>query len=87
MRPALDCGTCTNRGDDGRKRLVGLACANAGGHAPWRGLPRDPGGRGACDVRLVTSDAHDGLVRAIMDVYPEALCSPHLCAQFVVSAR
>ena len=59
-------------GDDGRKHLVGLACANAGGHASWRGLPRDPGGRGACDVRLVTSDAHDGLVRAIREVYPEA---------------
>ncbi len=59
-------------GDDGRRRLVGLACANAGGHASWRGLPRDPGGRGACDVRLVTSDAHDGLAGAIREVYPEA---------------
>ena len=59
-------------GDDGRRRLVGLACANAGGYASWRGLPRDLEGRGACDVRLVTSDAHDGLAGAIMDAYPEA---------------
>ena len=59
-------------GDDGRRRLVGLACANAESYASWRGLPRDPGGRGACDVRLVTSDAHDGLAGAIREVYPEA---------------
>ena len=59
-------------GDDGRRRLVGLACANAGGHASWRGLPRDPGGRGVRDARLVTSDAHDGLAGAIRDACPEA---------------
>lgn len=59
-------------GDDGRKHFVGLACANAESYASWRGLPRDPGGRGACDVRLVTSDAHDGLAGAIREVYPEA---------------
>ena len=59
-------------GDDGRRRLAGLACANAGGHASWRGLPRDPGGGGACDVRLAASDAHAGLAGAIMDACPEA---------------
>ena len=64
--------TAIGVGDDGRKHFVGLACANAESYASWRGLPRDPGGRGACDVRLVTSDAHDGLVRAIREVYPEA---------------
>ena len=64
--------TAIGVGDDGRRRLVGLACANAESYASWRGLPRDLEGRGACDVRLVTSDAHDGLVRAIREVYPEA---------------
>ncbi len=59
-------------GDDGRRRLVGLACANAGGHASWRGLPRDPGGRGACGVRLAASDAHDGLAGAARGACPEA---------------
>ena len=64
--------TAIGVGDDGRKHFVGLTCANAESYASWRGFPRDPGGRGACDVRLVTSDAHDGLVRAIREVYPEA---------------
>ena len=64
--------TAIGVGDDGRRRLVGLACANAGGYASWRGLPRDLEGRGVRNVRLVTSDAHDGLVRAIREVYPEA---------------
>ena len=64
--------TAIGVGDDGRRRLVGLACANAESYASWRGFPRDLEGRGACDVRLVTSDAHDGLAGAIREVYPEA---------------
>ena len=64
--------TAIGVGDDGRKHFVGLACANAESYASWRGLPRDLEGRGVRNVRLVTSDAHDGLAGAIMDVYPEA---------------
>lgn len=59
-------------GDDGRKHFVGLACANAESYASWRGFPRDLEGRGVRNVRLVTSDAHDGLAGAIMDACPEA---------------
>ena len=59
-------------GDDGRKHFVGLACANAESYASWRGFPRDLEGRGVRNVRLVTSDAHDGLAGAIREVYPEA---------------
>ena len=64
--------TAIGVGDDGRKHFVGLACANAESYASWRGFPRDLEGRGVRNVRLVTSDAHDGLVRAIREVYPEA---------------
>ena len=64
--------TAIGVGDDGRKHFVGLACANAESYASWRGLPRDLEGRGVRNVRLVTSDAHDGLARAIREVYPEA---------------
>ena len=64
--------TAIGVGDDGRKHLVGLACANAESYASWRGFPRDLEGRGACDVRLVTSDAHDGLAGAIRGACPEA---------------
>ena len=64
--------TAIGVGDDGRKHFVGLACANAESYASWRGFLRDLEGRGVRNVRLVTSDAHDGLVRAIREVYPEA---------------
>ena len=46
-------------GDDGHRRLVGLACASAGGHASWRGLPQDSGGRGACDVLAKADTSED----------------------------
>ena len=64
--------TAIGVGDDGRKHFVGFTCANAESYASWRGFPRDLEGRGVRNVRLVTSDAHDGLVRAIREVYPEA---------------
>ena len=64
--------TAIGVGDDGRKHFVGLACANAESYASWRGLPRDPGGRGVRNVRLVTSDAHDGLAGAARGACPEA---------------
>ena len=64
--------TAIGVGDDGRKHFVGLTCANAESYASWRGFLQDLERRGVRNVRLVTSDAHDGLVRAIMDVYPEA---------------
>ena len=64
--------TAIGVGDDGRKHFVGLTCANAESYASWRGFLQDLEGRGVRNVRLVTSDAHDGLVRAIREVYPEA---------------
>jgi len=65
--------TAIGVGDDGRKHFVGFTCANAESYASWRGFPlQDLEGRGVRNVRLVTSDAHDGLVRAIREVYPEA---------------
>ena len=64
--------TAIGVGDDGRKHFVGLACANAESYASWRGFLQDLEGRGVRNVRLVTSDAHDGLAGAIREVYPEA---------------
>ena len=64
--------TAIGVGDDGRKHFVGLACANAESYASWRGFPRDLEGRGVRNVRLVTSDAHDGLAGAARGACPEA---------------
>ena len=64
--------TAIGVGDDGRKHFVGFTCANAESYASWRGFLQDLEGRGVRNVRLVTSDAHDGLVRAIRGACPEA---------------
>ena len=64
--------TAIGVGDDGRRRFVGFTCANAESYASWRGFLQGLEERGVRDVRLVTSDAHDGLRRAISEVYPEA---------------
>ena len=64
--------TAIGVGDDGRRHFVGFTCANAESYASWRGFLQDLEERGVRNVRLVTSDAHDGLVKAIGEVYPEA---------------
>lgn len=64
--------TAIGVGDDGRKHFVGFTCANAESYASWRGFLQDLEERGVRNVRLVTSDAHEGLRRAISEVYPEA---------------
>lgn len=64
--------TAIGVGDDGRKHFLGFTCANAESYASWRGFLQDLEERGVRNVRLVTSDAHEGLRRAICEVYPEA---------------
>lgn len=64
--------TAVGVGDDGRRHFVGFACANAETYATWRGFLQDLEERGVRNVRLVTSDAHGGLRKAISEVYPEA---------------
>ena len=64
--------TAIGVGDDGRRHFLGFTCANAESYASWRGFLQDLEERGVRGVRLVTSDAHDGLRRAISEVYPEA---------------
>jgi len=64
--------TAVGVGDDGRRHFVGFTCANAETYASWRGFLEGLESRGVRNVRLVTSDAHEGLRRAVADVYPEA---------------
>lgn len=68
-------------GADGRRRFLGLACANAESYASWRGFLGDLEERGVSGVRLVTSDAHEGLRRAVAETWPDATwqrCVAHL---------
>ena len=64
--------TAIGVGDGGHRRFVGFTCANAESYASWRGFLQGLEERGVRNVRLVTSDAHDGLVKAIGEIWPEA---------------
>lgn len=66
---------------DGRRYFVGFTCANAESYASWRGFLQDLEERGIRDVKLITSDAHEGLKRAVSEVYPQSAwqrCLVHL---------
>ena len=65
----------------GRRRVVGLACVDAESYLSWRDFLLGLRRRGLSGVRLVTSDAHEGLARAIREVLVGAAwqrCVAHL---------
>ena len=67
------------RGDDGR--LLGIDAIDTESHAGWPSFLRSLRGRGVSGVACVTSDAHEGLRRAIEEVFPGAAwqrCVVHL---------
>lgn len=73
--------TAIGVGPDGVRRMLGVAAIDTETHAGWLGLPRGLRDRGLSGVRLVVSDAHAGLVRAIAECLPGAgwqRCVVHL---------
>ncbi len=59
-------------GEDGIRRVVGLACVDSESYASWEGFLRGLRERGLEGVRCVTSGAHGGIVRAVREVFPGA---------------
>ena len=57
-------------GADGVRRVVGLSAIDAETYAGWLGFCRDLRMRGAGGVKRVTSDAREGLRRAIAECFP-----------------
>ena len=75
-------------GEDGIRRVVGLACVDSESYASQKGFLRGLRERGLEGVQCVTSDAHGGIVRAVREVFPGAAwqrCVVHL-ERDVVSA-
>ena len=75
-------------GEDGIRRVVGLARVDSESYASWKGFLRGLRERGLEGVRCVASDAHGGIVRAVREVFPGAAwqrCVVHL-ERDVVSA-
>lgn len=64
----------------GRKEVLGLALADAETREGWSAFMRSLRGRGLRGMAVVTSDAHEGLVAALHDVWPDAAwqrCQAH----------
>lgn len=64
--------TAIAAGEDGSRQFVGLDVVDAESYASWKPFLLDLRRRGIDGVCCVTSDAHDGLVRAIQEVFPGA---------------
>lgn len=73
--------TAIGAGADGHRRLLGIDAIDTESHAGWISFLRSLRGRGVSGVACVTSDAHEGLRRAIEEVFPGAAwqrCVVHL---------
>ena len=73
--------TAIGVGSDGVRRMLGVAAIDTETHAGWLGFLRGLRERGFSGARLVVSDAHAGLVRAIAECLPGAgwqRCVVHL---------
>ncbi len=73
--------TAIGVGSDGVRRMLGVAAIDTETHAGWLGFLRGLRERGFSGVRLVVSDAHARLVRAIAECLPGAgwqRCVVHL---------
>jgi putative transposase len=71
---------------DGHREILGLQVTTAEDGAGWLGFFRDLVARGLSGVRLVTSDAHTGLVNAIAATLPGAAwqrCRTHYAANLM----
>lgn len=62
--------TAIGAGADGHRRLLGVDAIDTESHAGWLSFLRSLRGRGVSGVACVTSDAHEGLRRAIEEVFP-----------------
>lgn len=64
----------------GRKEVLGLSLADAETRSSWPAFMRSLRDRGLRGMAVVTSDAHEGLVAALHDVWPDAAwqrCQAH----------
>lgn len=59
-------------GEDGIRRVVGLARVDSESYASWKGFLRGLRERGLEGVQCAASDAHGGIVRAVREVFPGA---------------
>lgn len=79
--------TAIGAGADGYRRLLGLDAIDTESYAGWLAFLRSLRERGASGVLCVTSDAHEGLRRAIEEVFPAPRGSAASCTSCATRRR
>jgi putative transposase len=82
----VHCLVATGVNADGHREVLGIQVTSAEDGAGWLGFFRDLTARGLAGVKLVTSDAHAGLVAAIAATLPGAAwqrCRTHYAANLM----
>lgn len=67
--------------DTGHKRFLGVDCVDTESYAGWKAFLSDLRARGVDGVRLVVSDSHEGLAKAVAETFQGAAwqrCVAHL---------
>ena len=73
----------------GPREVIGVSLADAETEETWASFVRSLATRGLRGVRMLASDAHEGIVAALREVYPEApwqRCQAHLTRNVVDGA-
>lgn len=73
--------TAIGAGSDGYRRVLGMDAIDTESYDGWKGFLLSLRERGVADVLSITSDAHEGLKRAIQEVFPGSAwqrCIVHL---------
>lgn len=73
----------------GKKEVIGFDLAASETYHTWRGFILSLKARGLKGVRMFTSDAHDGLVAALQDIFPDVpwqRCQAHFTRNIVDGA-
>jgi putative transposase len=82
----VHCLVATGVNNDGHREVLGVQVTSSEDGAGWLGFFRDLTARGLSGVKLVTSDAHAGLVAAIAATLPGATwqrCRTHYAANLM----
>lgn len=73
----------------GTKEIIGFSLADAETEAAWTSFLRSLRDRGLRGMRMLTSDAHEGIVAALQAVFPDVAwqrCQAHFCRNVVEAA-
>lgn len=58
-------------GEDGKREVLGFAVYRNESSETWKDLLTSLKKRGLCGLMMITSDAHDGIINAVREVFPD----------------